>query len=452
VSDRELLLVDDEANILKALQRLLRRDGYTILLANSGEEALQLLLEKKVGVIISDHRMPAMTGTELLAKVKDLYPDTTRIVLSGFSDIDSITEAINQGNIYKFLAKPWDDAEIRTTVQEAFERFELRAENTRLTEELKQANIALEQKNVETSGLLEQVVNHNSDAIIVVNKERQVVFSNPSALSLLIDHYRVLEGDQFAMPFQENQIIQQRLERPGRPDLLLEVRSIMIKHEGEPAFLVTLHDISAIECIYEQKQRSEANLSKIIQQIFGIINANVKKIDTYTALHEERVSCLAAVIGEQMELSDEEIDGLKIAGLIHDIGKLYAPLGILNRPGPMTEAERLVVQQHTDIGGELVSNIDFPWPIQQIVGQHHERLDGTGYPLGLSGEQIILESRIMAVADVVVAMVSERPYRNACSIDEVFTMLKQESGTKFDSEVVDSCISVVESGCLVWLK
>ncbi|MDT8426377.1 MAG: response regulator [Methyloprofundus sp.] len=452
MSDRKLLLVDDEANILKALQRLLRRDGYTILLANNGAEALQLLLENNIGVIIADHRMPAMTGTELLSQVKDLYPDTTRIVLSGFSDIDSITEVINQGNIYKFLAKPWDDAEIRTTVQEAFERFELRAENTRLTKELKQANAALEQENVEASSLLEQVVNHNSDAIIVVNKDRKVIFSNPSALSLLIDHYRVLEGDQFAMPFQENQIIQQRLQRPGRPDLLLEVRSIMIKHEGQLAFLVSLHDISAIECIYQQKQRSEANLSKVIQQVFRIINANVMQIDVYTALHEERVSCLAAAIGEQMELNDEEIDSLKIAGLIHDIGKAYVPLDILNRPGPMTEAERLIVQQHTGIGEALVSKVDLPWPIKQIVGQHHERLDGSGYPLGLSGQHIILESRIMAVADVAAAMVSDRPYRNAYSIDEVFSMLKQKSGIKFDADVVTACIKVSEQGCFTWFK
>jgi len=448
MDDRKLLLVDDETNILKALKRLLRRDGYTILLANSGEEALQLLPENKIGVIISDHRMPAMTGTELLAEVKNLYPDITRVVLSGFSDIDSITEAINQGNIYKYLAKPWDDAEIRTTVQEAFERFELRTENTRLAEELKQANITLKQENTEASSLLEQMVNHNRDAIIVVNQERKIIFSNPSALSLLVDHYRVLEGDQFVMPFQEDQIMQQRLERSGRPDLLLEVRSVTIKHEGEPAFLVTLHDISAIEYIYEQKQNAEANLSKIIQQILRVINANIEKIDSYTALHEERVSCLAAAIGEQLELSDGEIDGLKVAGLIHDVGKLYVPLDVLNRPGPMTEAERLVVQQHTEVGDKLVSKVDFPWPIQQIVGQHHERLDGSGYPLGLSGEQIILESRIMAVADVVAAMDSSRPYRSACPREEIFSMLRQGSGTKFDSEVVDACIRVIEEGSL----
>jgi len=155
MTNRMLLLVDDEPNILKALKRLLRRDGYTILLADSGTEALQILELEPVNVIVSDHRMPVMTGIEFLAKVKQTYPDITRIVLSGFSDLDTITEAINEGNIYKFLAKPWDDTQIRTTIQEAFEQNELKLENSRLTEELKQANAGLVQQNVETSGLLE---------------------------------------------------------------------------------------------------------------------------------------------------------------------------------------------------------------------------------------------------------------------------------------------------------
>jgi len=155
MTNRILLLVDDEPNILKALKRLLRRDGYTILLADSGTEALQILELEPVNVIVSDHRMPVMTGIEFLAKVKQTYPDITRIVLSGFSDLDTITEAINEGNIYKFLAKPWDDTQIRTTIQEAFEQNELKLENSRLTEELKQANAGLVQQNVETSGLLE---------------------------------------------------------------------------------------------------------------------------------------------------------------------------------------------------------------------------------------------------------------------------------------------------------
>lgn len=144
-----VLLVDDEPNILRSLIRLLRRDAYTILSAGSGAEGLDVLAENPVDVVISDQRMPGMTGTEFLSQVKELYPDTVRIVLSGYTDLDSVTDAINQGAIYKFLTKPWDDELLRQNVREAFEKHELRAENLRLEEELRLANKALSRKVVE---------------------------------------------------------------------------------------------------------------------------------------------------------------------------------------------------------------------------------------------------------------------------------------------------------------
>lgn len=137
---RTLLLVDDEPNIVSALKRTLRRDGYCILTANSAAEGLNLLADNKAGVIISDQRMPHMTGVEFFRKVKELYPKTLRIVLSGYTELESITSAINEGAIYKFLTKPWDDELLRKNVREAFEFHEMEQENQRLTRELQHAN------------------------------------------------------------------------------------------------------------------------------------------------------------------------------------------------------------------------------------------------------------------------------------------------------------------------
>ena len=147
--ERLLLLVDDEENITSALTRLLRRDGYTIFRANSGPEGLALLAEHPIGVIISDQRMPGMTGTEFLSKVKEQFPDTVRIVLSGYTEFNSITDAINKGAIYKFLTKPWEDDLLRAHIQEAFQRYEMKMENARLDQELKQANDELKRINHE---------------------------------------------------------------------------------------------------------------------------------------------------------------------------------------------------------------------------------------------------------------------------------------------------------------
>lgn len=140
---RTLLLVDDEPNIISALRRALRTDGYSILTADSAEEGLRLLSEKTIHVILSDQRMPRMNGTDFLRKVKELHPKTIRLVLSGYTDLESVTSAINEGAIYKFLTKPWDDKLLRDNIRDAFEHYEMERENLRLTHELEHANTAL---------------------------------------------------------------------------------------------------------------------------------------------------------------------------------------------------------------------------------------------------------------------------------------------------------------------
>lgn len=199
--ERTLLLVDDEENILTAMTRLLRRDGYRLLTANSAQTALSLLKENEVGVIVSDQRMPQVTGVEFLSQVKDLYPDTVRMVLSGYSDISTIFDAVNRGAIYKFLTKPWDDELLRDNIREAFARHELRNENKRLAEELRKANAELSDINRELELRVEQrtrlavqslgslrvaqeVLEHLPLAVIGVDTEGVVVVANGSARTL----------------------------------------------------------------------------------------------------------------------------------------------------------------------------------------------------------------------------------------------------------------------------
>ena len=144
-----LLIVDDEANILSALGRLFRRDGYRLLRAESGSAALDILAENEVGVILSDQRMPDMSGVQLLSTARERWPDTVRIVLSGYTELSSVTDSVNQAAIYKFLTKPWDDEVLRETVRKAFQLYRVTRENTRLNSKLRQANEALSRWNHE---------------------------------------------------------------------------------------------------------------------------------------------------------------------------------------------------------------------------------------------------------------------------------------------------------------
>ncbi len=152
--ERTLLLVDDEVNIMDALERLLRKDGCKILQANSGKDGLALLAQNEVGVIISDLRMPEMTGVEFLSQVKELYPDTVRIVLSGYADMETVKDAMNRGAIYKFLTKPWNDEQLCASMEEAFVRYELAQEKNRLTQEIQVAHDRMAHINSELERLV----------------------------------------------------------------------------------------------------------------------------------------------------------------------------------------------------------------------------------------------------------------------------------------------------------
>jgi diguanylate cyclase (GGDEF)-like protein/PAS domain S-box-containing protein len=200
--ERVLLLVDDEPNISMSLKRLLRADGYRILVATSGKEGLEMLADNPVGVIISDQRMPEMTGVEFLGQVKDIYPNTIRIVLSGYTELKSVTDAINEGAIYKFLTKPWDDDQLREQVREAFQRYELMQENIRLARELERANGELSEinrglemrvaekteslsHNIGVLQVSQEILEHLPAGVVGIDDEGLVVIANRQADSLL---------------------------------------------------------------------------------------------------------------------------------------------------------------------------------------------------------------------------------------------------------------------------
>ena len=199
--ERRILLVDDEENVTSALVRLLRRDGYEILRANSGLDGLQLLEQNKVGVIISDQLMAGMTGVEFLSRVKELYPDTMRIVLSGYTELKSVTEAINRGAVYKFLTKPWEDEQLCEHVRDAFSHFEMKIENARLNLDIKEANDKLQEinreleqsvenktrdivRNLDILKISQEILSHLPVAVLGIGEDGMIAIANECATKL----------------------------------------------------------------------------------------------------------------------------------------------------------------------------------------------------------------------------------------------------------------------------
>jgi putative nucleotidyltransferase with HDIG domain len=178
------------------------------------------------------------------------------------------------------------------------------------------------------------------------------------------------------------------------------------------------------------------SLEQSIQTIAGTVEAR----DPYTAGHQRRVSELAAAIALEMGLPEEQVNGIHLAAMIHDVGKIHIPAEILSKPGKLNDIEFMLVKTHPQSGYDILKGVKFPWPIADIILQHHERMDGSGYPQGLKDGEILLESRIMAVADVVEAMSSHRPYRPALGIMAALSEIDRGRRSVYDPEVVDACL------------
>lgn len=196
--------------------------------------------------------------------------------------------------------------------------------------------------------------------------------------------------------------------------------------------------------ILEEKVKEKtAELKELLNCSISSMARVVEIRDPYTAGHQHKVSRLACLIGQQLGLSDFVIEGLRIAGLLHDVGKIRIPVSILSRAGELLDAEHDVIKIHPQVGFDILKNIPFPWPIAQIVYQHHERLDGSGYPLGIVGDDILLEAKIIAVADVTEAQSSFRPYRPALGCEAAIKELREHRGTRYEPDVVDACLKLI---------
>lgn len=206
--------------------------------------------------------------------------------------------------------------------------------------------------------------------------------------------------------------------------------------------LAIARDISGRKQEQEAAKRNTERLITAMEHAIQAMTIVVEMRDPHTAGHQQRATQLACAIAKEIGLSKERIGGLRLAGLIHDIGKVRVPAEILMNPDGLSEPEFMMIKAHPRLGYDILRTIDFPWPVAQIVLQHHERMDGSGYPSGLSGEDIIMEARILAVADVVDAMASHRPYRPALGIGKALEEISQNKGVLYDSRAADACLTL----------
>ncbi|MGD8844592.1 MAG: PAS domain S-box protein [Desulfobacteraceae bacterium] len=225
-----------------------------------------------------------------------------------------------------------------------------------------------------------------------------------------------------------------------------EMEVLSVQAETPAVFMAYIRDISKQKQAEREQRKYALNIKKTLVQTILAISRMVEISDPYTAGHQSRVAHLAAAMAEALELSGECIEGVFLGALIHDIGKIAVPAEILSRPGKLRDEDIKYLQIHCLKGYEILKPVDFPWPVAQIAHQHHEHMDGSGYPHGLSGEEIRLEARIICVADVVESLTAHRPYRPAYPLDDALQLITDKAGKWYDRRIVKACRALFKSG------
>lgn len=267
--------------------------------------------------------------------------------------------------------------------------------------------------------------------------QQQPGFSN--SLLYLQKPFHRLEIIQFATALSTKwQAERQLLSLHAELEFLVEKRTAELVESNKMLKI----EIENRKGVQHELEQSFENLKKVMHSTVKAIAMTVEKRDPYTSGHQHRVSALARAIAEEIGLSEDQTEGLYMAAAIHDIGKISLPAEILAKPVQLSSIELRLIQAHAQAGYDILKGVEFPWPIAEIVLQHHERMNGSGYPQGLSGDGILLEARIIGVSDVVETMASHRPYRPSIGMDKALEEIIQNKGTLYDAQVVDACLTV----------
>lgn len=377
MSKIKILVVDDKEDNRYLLEKLLQGNGYDTVAAENGAEALDLALKSPPDMIVSDILMPIMDGFMLCREWKK-------------------NERLNTIPFIFYTATYTDPKDEEFAMSLGATRFIVKPEEpARFLEILK-----------------ETLAEFKAGTI------------KPNEPVKIDDKIFTKEHSEALVRKLEDKITQARISEKKAKEYAAELEKTIEKQKKAEQDLLN----------------SYANLRRVLEETVNSLSSALETRDPYTAGHQRRDAQLACAIAKEMDLSNDQIEGLRIASLLHDIGKMAVPAEILSKPTKLTTLEFDLIKVHPEVGFNIIKEIEFPWPIAQTVHQHHERLNGSGYPRKLKGDQIILEARILIVADVVEAMSSHRPYRPALGIGPALEEINKNRDLLYDSKVVDACL------------
>jgi len=346
---------------------------------------------------------------------------------------------------YGYIVKPFDNRELRGTIEMALKRYETEMA-LRESEERYRSLVETSPDAITLNDLDSKILMCNQQAVVLLGFESKEEIVGKKSYNFLVpeDRQRAEKEARKALETGCLRAVEYTLVKKDGTLFSAELSMSLIRDaDGKPkAFITLTRDITLRKQANERLRRSLERLRSTCDKTVGALAFTIEIRDPYTAGHQRKVTQLACAIAKELGLPKEQIVGLRLAALIHDIGKIKVPAEILTHPGRLKELEFSMIKTHSKVGYEILKTIDFPWPVAQIVLQHHERMDGSGYPNGLTGKDILLMARILAVADVVESMSSHRPYRPAHSIAEALAEISENRGKLYDPQVVDACLQL----------
>ncbi|HUJ69365.1 MAG TPA: HD domain-containing phosphohydrolase [Syntrophorhabdales bacterium] len=397
--ERNVLLVEDSKLQANVLTNWLRNAGYSTNWARDGLEGLYSVMSTRPNLIISDISMPRMNGYELCQAIKtdENLRDISVILVTGLTDTESIVHGLESGADY-YLTKPYEERLLLSMIKSILTR---KSDLSRTEREVFQVLVKGEERTF--SAFPHQVLN------FFLSTHENLMDQNKQ----LSDTKRELR--------KLNDYLEERVREKTR----------------------------SLEAEIGERRKAERALRESLGNLRHMLDGTVEALantmeirDPYTAGHQRRVAGIAGAIAEAMAFSEDRIQGIRVMSYLHDIGKIVVPADILSKPGNLNEHERGIIRTHPRVGHDILAGIRFPWPVALAILQHHERLDGSGYPDGLNGSDITTEARILAVADVVESMSSHRPYRASLGINAALEEIRAKSGLLYDSDVVGACLDL----------
>ncbi len=441
---KQILIVEDERIEADNVKASLQRIGYDVCgIAVSGEDAFKKAEEMHPDLVLMDLVLQGETESVLAAlKICSIF--NIPIIYFEANENSKKLERARRTEPFCYILRPFEDRDVHSTIEVALNQHKIKNN--------------LE----ETEKRYQSVVKNAHDAIYMMTPER-FQYVNPAFEKLTgykkdelcsekFNFWNIIHPDDVkkieknTKNMGKNGIRNKefRIVSKNKEVKIVKANTVNIGINKEVVEVGILKDITRQKNTELELKESLEKLQRTFEMTINALVTAVETRDPYTAGHQKRVSDLACAIANEMGLSKDKIEGVRLAGIIHDIGKIQIPYEILTKPTHLSEIESVMIKMHPQVGYDILKEIEFPNPVAQIIIQHHEKIDGSGYPAGLSGDEILIEARIIAVADIIEAMSSHRPYRPALGIKAALNEIIKYRGIYYDIEVVDACLKLFQ--------